>query len=348
MTASIHPLGAALRPLRLQRFSAAEASRANQVASLGVAGLQLGGLAVTVTPLPAAPASALLAAAGAAWCVTLLADGAPAVLHLPDDLIRTWLQAAEPALELDPMPAPALLALLAALVLRRHLAAGKVMVQGVAPGAWPGGDALHASAAAGQRTWPVALSADSAVMGCIMAAWPRRRRALALLRLPARLRLGTTDLPAGLVRSLRPGDAVVLQASEGRVLTLVVAEHWAAGLVRDGTTLRLSQAPQGLRATGRNDWRMIGDMAGMGDQDGVPHPADDADAIPVRLAFDVGHLDLPLGEVRALGPGSVLPVGTEADGPVTIRANGQRVGTGELVQVEGALAVRVTRLFGLD
>ncbi len=65
--------------------------------------------------------------------------------------------------------------------------------------------------------------------------------------------------------------------------------------------------------------------------------------IPVRLSFSLGALSLTVGEIAALGRGSLLEVGEPLPPSVTIEANGQAVGAGELVDLDGRLAVEITR-----
>jgi type III secretion protein Q len=74
----------------------------------------------------------------------------------------------------------------------------------------------------------------------------------------------------------------------------------------------------------------------------------DIDDLPVRLAFDVGRLDIPLGQMKQLAAGAVLELGRAATGVVTISANGNRIGRGELVDVDGSLGVRIINLFSHD
>lgn len=64
--------------------------------------------------------------------------------------------------------------------------------------------------------------------------------------------------------------------------------------------------------------------------------------VPVVLDFEVGSLSLPLGKVGAMKPGYVLqlPMRLE-DARVVIRANGVRIGHGELVAVGDVLGVQV-------
>ncbi|ALM86429.1 hypothetical protein ASB57_28960 [Bordetella sp. N] len=72
---------------------------------------------------------------------------------------------------------------------------------------------------------------------------------------------------------------------------------------------------------------------------------DTFDDIPVRLGFDLGARTMPLGEVRRLRPGQTLVLYCEsATAPVSIRANGQCIGHGELVEIDGRLGVRIVNL----
>jgi type III secretion system YscQ/HrcQ family protein len=70
-----------------------------------------------------------------------------------------------------------------------------------------------------------------------------------------------------------------------------------------------------------------------------------ADNIPVSLDFDLGNLALPLGELAALKPGYVFELAGSLDKlRVVIRANGTRVGLGELVAVGDVLGVQLLAL----
>lgn len=64
--------------------------------------------------------------------------------------------------------------------------------------------------------------------------------------------------------------------------------------------------------------------------------------IPVTLAFIVGTLQSTIGELRVMAPGHVLEWRKNTQGNVVIEANGALVGYGELIEVDGALAVELT------
>src|SRR5262249_29159119 len=64
-------------------------------------------------------------------------------------------------------------------------------------------------------------------------------------------------------------------------------------------------------------------------------------AEPVHLTFEVGELTFAAGELAQLDPGFVFPLRAPLARPVVVKANGVRFGVGELVEIDGALAVRL-------
>lgn len=67
-----------------------------------------------------------------------------------------------------------------------------------------------------------------------------------------------------------------------------------------------------------------------------------ARALPVLVEFELGRLELTLGELAGLQPGYVFPLPAFVEGAnVTLRANGRAAGRGELVAVGDTLGVRL-------
>ena len=82
------------------------------------------------------------------------------------------------------------------------------------------------------------------------------------------------------------------------------------------------------------------------DKDEAENAAPDPDAatrpLPVQVAFEIGRLEMSIGKLAELQPGYVFPVPAQLEGAnVTIRANGEAVGQGELVSVGDTLGVRL-------
>ena len=72
----------------------------------------------------------------------------------------------------------------------------------------------------------------------------------------------------------------------------------------------------------------------------------DLDDLPVRLVFELGRVELSLGELQRLAPGALVPLARPLDEPVDIIANGRRLGRGTLVQIGESLGVRIVSLAG--
>jgi flagellar motor switch/type III secretory pathway protein FliN len=67
----------------------------------------------------------------------------------------------------------------------------------------------------------------------------------------------------------------------------------------------------------------------------------------VVVDFDLGRMSIPLAQVEAWRPGAIVPLeppALNAGVEVTIRANGQIIGIGDLVRIDDRVGVRVTRL----
>ena len=70
----------------------------------------------------------------------------------------------------------------------------------------------------------------------------------------------------------------------------------------------------------------------------------DMNNIPVQLTFDVGKQEIPLGNISQLAPGFTFQLNRDLASPVTVHANGKPMAEGELVDVNGQLGTRITRM----
>jgi type III secretion protein Q len=199
----------------------------------------------------------------------------------------------------------------------------------------------------GERQWGLLVaSAEEGrdpVADLLLSRWPVAPWPAEQLPFPAALRLGTTPLTVASLRSLRPDDAVLLKSERRGGGMLVVAEAWLAEARRDGKEWRLDTALRPARSRQNGEWTMYDEGDGMQDDDAIGDPDD----LPVKLAFDVGRLDVSLGELRRLDAGSLLELHGSADELVRISANGRLVGQGALVDINGAVGVRIVRMFNL-
>lgn len=92
-------------------------------------------------------------------------------------------------------------------------------------------------------------------------------------------------------------------------------------------------------------------MIGNGERDTMPKkkkfaakpsnlPVDD---IPVKLVFEIGRTDIPMGELRRMQPGYTIQLDESIDiyKPVTVIANGVAMGNGEVVLIDDHIGIRI-------
>lgn len=158
--------------------------------------------------------------------------------------------------------------------------------------------------------------------------------------LPVCLWRHALTISLGELQGLQPGDVVLLDDEEEEA-ALVIAERLYAPAVLTASGPQLLAAPTAI-AGSKWEWTM--------NQNAPPH-ADQAleestlDELPVALAFELGRTAMPLGEVRQLAPGAIVPLVNVTKEMVDIIANGKRVGRGEIVRIGESLGVRVARMF---
>jgi type III secretion system YscQ/HrcQ family protein len=73
-----------------------------------------------------------------------------------------------------------------------------------------------------------------------------------------------------------------------------------------------------------------------------PDKPDLAKLLPVRVHVVLQQLEMTLEAFQTLGPGSVVRLDRDKSEPVQIAANGKILGTGELVEIDGRLGVRIS------
>lgn len=103
----------------------------------------------------------------------------------------------------------------------------------------------------------------------------------------------------------------------------------------------MPQRPQGPPV----DARPV-EFAQLGGSDfaGVPANIDLIVDIPVRVTVELGRTRKTIGEVLALGPGSVVELNKMAGEPVDVLVNGKLIARGEVVVIDESFGIRVTEV----
>jgi flagellar motor switch protein FliN len=68
--------------------------------------------------------------------------------------------------------------------------------------------------------------------------------------------------------------------------------------------------------------------------------------IKVNVAVQLGSCELPMREVLALAPGTILQLAQKANEPVSLHVNQKLVARGEVVLVGDSFGIRVTEFVG--
>jgi type III secretion protein Q len=136
------------------------------------------------------------------------------------------------------------------------------------------------------------------------------------LRVPASVRSGAASLSRSELAALAPGDVVLLDppAACGDALVL----------------------PGGACIRGRIEEGSLAVEEVIMDERNAQ--------LPIRLEVELARVELPLSELARLEPGAALPLALDRRGLVTLRIGERAVGRGELVDVDGAVGVRVLSL----
>ena len=163
------------------------------------------------------------------------------------------------------------------------------------------------------------------------------------LPVPVAVRLPGPKLRGADWRALRPGDVIVL-GSRNRPpepQAFAADRHWPLAAADGRWRIEGPAQPIPLPQENptMNDNEAPAEAAEAGAETVAPHPASN---LPVNVEFDLGSVQLSVGELSALQPGYVFALPTHLEGAnVTIRANGRAAGRGEVVAVGDTLGVRL-------
>lgn len=192
---------------------------------------------------------------------------------------------------------------------------------------------------------------------------PARSQLAEHIHVPADITLGSISLTFAELATLEPGAVVVLAERDPATVQLRLQQQ-VLDLARgeDGWRCVRSQPLQDFAARVRlynhhEGQGMSDDVNEVGLDPALPvsdntHEAaaetevSSVDALRVTIDFDIGRLSVPLAALSQWQAGTLVDLDPPAlaDGvAVTIRANGDAVGTGDLVRIDDRIAVRITR-----
>lgn len=159
--------------------------------------------------------------------------------------------------------------------------------------------------------------------------------------------IGQKVLAIRLIRSLRPGDAVLIDGSR---LGGPSAVRWLFGthIIRWACSEDGTWTYEGLETMESHPTPLP--LTDHTTTEGIPvaeKPMGGVNDIPVLLTFTVGQTSIAVRELLSLRAGQVIDLNCPSSTRVTISTHGQFIGHGELIDVEGRLAVEIVSLSAL-
>jgi type III secretion protein Q len=141
---------------------------------------------------------------------------------------------------------------------------------------------------------------------------------------------GTLTLTMDEVRQLETGDVVIFDSKPQILFPNNFKRGWNISF------------DEGNFSTAKLDKSFEGETI-VGDQVPNKEMAErlDLSSLPVLLHVIVGEKELTLSEIHGLAPGTILDLKRDLSNVVRLALNGKIVGQGQLVEIDGKLAVRI-------
>lgn len=189
--------------------------------------------------------------------------------------------------------------------------------------------------------WPLFIGGAPTIIGRLVAyarQLPPRPLALESLPLLARFRIGYTVLRREDLMALRRGDGIMFDHS-------VLRQHKVIAIVGERFAQTCTVSSNGLKLSGPLNTPAPADLRGycMSEQfdPTANDPAYSLASMPMKLVFELGRVEINLGELRHLGEGHVFELNKTRAQSVDLVVSGHIVGTGEIVRIGEGLGIRV-------
>lgn len=156
-------------------------------------------------------------------------------------------------------------------------------------------------------------------------------------------RIGSVDVTLSQLNNIRLNDIILADTTtRGSDALVIFGNKCAARADLVDRQLKLLEYPRSL----------VLEMSGKATMALPLQPLDrleteDAafEEIQVTIVFEIGQQQMPVGDLRNLGPGYVFDLARPPRTAVDIYTGARRIGHGEIVEINDTLGVRVTRFF---
>jgi type III secretion protein Q len=144
--------------------------------------------------------------------------------------------------------------------------------------------------------------------------------------------MGYVDLFQDEIAQVGPGDILVTQRSGAALFPNNFSKGWT--LIPDESNSTVFKVDKYFERS------MPVELGGEALADSL---RPDIQALPLRLHVVLGEKDFTLAQLQSLSPGTIVELEVAKSDPVRLMVNGKILGEGELVDVDGNLAVKVLR-----
>jgi flagellar motor switch/type III secretory pathway protein FliN len=167
-------------------------------------------------------------------------------------------------------------------------------------------------------------------------------RALAArVPLTAAMQLASTGVPAGAFAGVVVGDAIVFDGA--RAAAFAADVPWNARLRVGGHAAEIAVEVGGKVSLAGGFSPVRREETNMSASDSNTDATTVLGAASIEIVAELGRIALRGDELLGLAPGAVVALGAQRKG-VTLRVGGEVWAEGEIVDIEGELGVRVTRI----
>lgn len=175
------------------------------------------------------------------------------------------------------------------------------------------------------------------------------------VNIPISLVCAAVELTSSQIEGLSSGDVLIpdtaiegtVEDGPGRVHLAIAgnARYYTIGTGEvKGTAVRVERVylERRERIMKKHNGSTNGDKTGLTAVDGeVPGAVRD---VPVELVVEAGRIEVSVGELATLVPGSIITIDRPLSAEVTITSSGQMIARGMLVSVDGELGVQILKV----
>ena len=153
----------------------------------------------------------------------------------------------------------------------------------------------------------------------------------------ASLAVGWCRLSLGQLQQLRPGDGLRVAASaalaQGNCWLWQMASPQIYIKLDEGNKMTIQQVNEDIDRLLALDTAITP----------LAPQSLELDKLPQTLVMEIGRISVPLGDIKKIAVGQILECQASFYGEVSIRLNGQPIGSGSLLECGGELVVRVAQ-----